>query len=71
MWKAVQTDIATFVSHTPERCTFCSRKRRLEKHKYSQKKSVDERKITQKTFFKKWQKKFYVLKHVIKICYEK
>ena len=51
--KVVQTDIATFASHTPEDCTLCSRKRGLVKHKYSLKKSVDEKEITQKEITQK------------------
>ena len=50
MCKVVQADIATFASHTR---TLCSRKRRLMKHKYSLKKSLDEKEITQKTIEKK------------------
>ena len=53
MCKIVQTNIATFASHTTEGCTLCSRKRGLVKHKYSLKKSVDEKDIIQKTIEKK------------------
>ena len=53
MFKIVQTDIATFASHAPEGSTLCSRKRGLVKHKYSLKKSVDEKDITQKTIEKR------------------
>ena len=53
MCKVVQTDIATFASHAPEGSTLCSIKRGLVKHKYSLKKSVDEKGITQKTVEKK------------------
>ena len=67
MCKVVQTDIATFASHTPEGCTLCYRKRELVMHKYSLKKSVDQKEITEKTIEKTWQKKFFVLKHVISI----
>ena len=62
MCKVVQADIATFASHAR---TLCSRKWGLVKHKYSLKKSVDEKEITQKIIEKKNDKKFYVLKHVI------
>ena len=44
--KVEQTDIATFVSHTP--AGYTSRKKGIVKGKYSLKKSVDEKKITQK-----------------------
>ena len=53
MCKVVQTNIATFASHTTEGCTLCSRKRGLVKQKYSLKKSVDEKDVTQKTIEKK------------------
>ena len=53
MCKVVQFDIATFASLTTEGCTLCSRKRGLVKHKYSLKKSVDEKDIIQKTIEKK------------------
>ena len=67
MCKVVQTDSATFASHTPEGCTLCYTKRELVMHKYSLKKSVDQKEITEKTIEKTWQKKFFVLKHVISI----
>ena len=44
------TDIATLVSHTPSG-TLCSKKRGLIKPKYSLKKSLDEKEITQKNSF--------------------
>ena len=52
----MQTDIATFASHTSEDCTLCSRKRGLVKHKYALKKSVDEKEIAQKKIEKKKKK---------------
>ena len=52
--KVVQTDIATFVSHTP--AGYTSRKKGIVKRKYSLKKSVDEKEITQKTVEKKMTK---------------
>ena len=51
MCKVALTNIATFASHTQEGCTMRSRKRGLIMH--SLKKSVDQKKITQKTIEKK------------------
>ena len=54
MCKVALTDIEKFASHTPEGCTMRSRKRGLIMH--SLKKSVDQKKITQKTIEKKMTK---------------
>ena len=61
--KVVQTDIAIFASHTSAGRTLCSRKWGLVKHKYSRKKSVDEKEITQKTVEKKMQNSSEALHH--------
>ena len=57
MCKVVQADIATFASHAR---TLCSRKWGLVKHKYSLKKSVDEKEITQKIIEKKNDKRNFM-----------
>lgn len=67
--KVVQTNIATFASHTPHDCTLCSRKRGLVKHKDSLKKSVNQKELHIKQLKRKWQMIFYVLKHIIIIFF--